>query len=108
MERKKGYKFTNKKHTEKGIMSTLLGIISLVSIILAIYNTYLAKGEAIVNYGLVGLIATCFSVIGLALGALARVETDKFLVFAYIGLIINILVLICISAILCAGAYGIG
>ena len=107
MEQSKRYKFTNKKHPEKGIMSTILGIISLVSIWMAVYQTFLAGGEAASNMGVVGLMITCFSVTGLVLGYLAKNEYDKFLFFPYLGMILNVLALACISVILYAGAYGI-
>lgn len=104
MERKKSYKFTNKKHSEKGIMSTVLGIIAMVSIFVAVYQTFLQKGMAGANFGLVGLLSACFAVIGLILGFLAKLEVDRFLFFAYVGIVVNILVLGCVSVILYAGA----
>lgn len=107
MERAKGYKFTNKKHPEKGIMSTILGIISLVSVWMAVYQTYLARGAASTNMGVVGLMITIFSVTGLILGFISKKEHDMFLLFPYLGMILNIIALGCISVILYAGAYGI-
>lgn len=107
MEHTKGYKFTNKKHPEKGIMSVILGMISLVSVAAAIYQTYLTRGNASGNMGVVGLMITIFSVVGLVLGYMAKNEPDKFKFFPYLGLILNVAALGCISVILYAGAYGI-
>ena len=107
MERAKGYKFTNKKHPEKGIMSAILGMISLVSVAAAVYQTYLAKGNAGGNMGIVGLMITVFSIAGLVLGYMAKNEPDKFKFFPYLGLVLNMAALGCISVILYAGAYGI-
>lgn len=107
MERKKGYKFTNKKHPEKGIMSAILGIISLVSVGTAVYQTFLAKGEASTNMGVVGLMVTCFSAAGVILGYISKKEADRFMFFPYLGIFLNIFALGCISVILYAGAYGI-
>ena len=107
MEQSKRYKFTNKKHPEKGIMSTILGIISLVSVWMAVYQTFLAKGEASTNMGVVGLMITCFSATGVVLGYISQKEVDKFMFFPYLGMVLNILALGCISVILYAGAYGI-
>ena len=106
MEQSKRYKFTNKKHPEKGIMSTILGIISLVSVWMAIYQTFLAKGEASTNMGVVGLMITIFSAAGVVLGYISKKEIDKFMFFPYLGMILNVLALGCISVILYAGAYG--
>ena len=107
MERGKGYKFTNKKHPEKGIMSTILGIISLVSVGVSVYQTYLAKGNASTNMGVVGLMVTIFAIAGVILGYISKNEYDKFLFFPYLGMILNIVALACVSVILYAGAYGI-
>lgn len=107
MEQSKRYKFTNKKHPEKGIMSTILGIISLVSVWMAVYQTFLAKGEASTNMGVVGFMITCFSATGVVLGYISKKEVDKFMFFPYLGMILNVLALGCISVILYAGAYGI-
>ena len=42
--RKKNYIFTNKKHSDKAIMSTILGIISLVSLGIVTYLSYSRGG----------------------------------------------------------------
>lgn len=107
MEKAKGYKFTNKKHPTKGIMSTILGVISLVSIWIAVYQTFLAGGKAAANMGVVGLMITFFSITGLVLGYLSGKEPDKFRFFSYMGILLNVAALGCISIILYAGAYGI-
>ena len=106
MEQSKRYKFTNKKHPEKGIMSTILGIISLVSVWRVVYQAFQARGEASTNMGVVGLMITIFSAIGLVLGYLSKKEHDKFMFFPYLGMVLNIIALACISVILYAGAYG--
>lgn len=107
MEQSKRYKFTNKKHPEKGIMSAILGIISLISVGVAVYQTFLSRGEASTNMGVVGLMITVFSATGLVLGYLAKKENDKFMFFPYLGMVLNVMALGCISVILYAGAYGI-
>ena len=106
MEQSKRYKFTNKKHPEKGIMSAVLGVISLVSVWMAVYQTFLARGEAAANMGVVGLMITVFSIIGVVLGYISKKEQDKYMFFPYMGMILNVLALGCISVILYAGAYG--
>ena len=41
------YIFTNKKESRKGIMSTVLGAVSLFSLFLAVYGTFQNQGEAL-------------------------------------------------------------
>ena len=107
MRAKKNYMFTNKEHPVRGIMSFLLGIISIISIILAVFFTFQNKGVAAFNYGIVVLLATLFSIVGLTLGILAKTEKDKYYFFCYMGMILNFIGLVMISGILYVGAYGI-
>lgn len=108
MSRKNSFMFTNKSHTEKGIMSTILGVISLATLGYAIAMSYQNAGEIPQQYGAAALLATLFAFIGAALGAVSRTEKDKFYFFSYLGIILNIAALAVISAILYAGAYEIG
>ena len=66
--RKKNYIFTNKKHSDKAIMSTILGIISLVSLGIVTYLSYSRGGVMHGGYGVTGVLATIYSLIGLILG----------------------------------------
>lgn len=104
---KKHYIFTNKNYSEKSVMSAILGIISLGALIAAIYHTFLAGGEAMVGYGVTGLLAAVFSVTGFVLGILSKLEKDKFYLFSYIGIAANFLALAGIGYIIYAGVYGI-
>lgn len=108
MELKKNYMFTNKKHPTRGIMSAILGIISFASLLLAVFWSYEAKGEATEGMGMVGFVATCFSATGMVLGYLAKSEADSFRLFPWLGIVVNFFALALISMILYAGAYGIG
>ena len=55
MGKKRNFIFTNKKHSEKAIMGTILGMISLVSLGIVIFLSYQKNGETPVSYGLTGL-----------------------------------------------------
>ncbi|MBO5094146.1 MAG: hypothetical protein J6C33_07300 [Lachnospiraceae bacterium] len=107
MAHKKNYIFTNKEHPQKGIMSTILGIISAASIALTLYFTFLNGGSAQPRYGAAALFAVLFAAAGLALGIMSKMEPDKYYLFSYLGIIINSLVLAGVGFILFAGAYGI-
>ena len=102
---KKHYIFTNKKYSEKSIMSAILGLISLGALIAAVYFTFLAGGEAMVGYGVTGLLATVFSVIGLVLGIMSKLEKDRFYLFSYIGIITNVLAIISIGYLIYVGNF---
>ena len=107
MNRRSGFMFTNKDYSKKGIMSTILGIISAVSICLALYLTYMNQGQAEFRYGTVAFLTLIFAGVGMGLGIASRMEKDKFYLFSYIGIVMNALSLMAISFILYAGAYGL-
>lgn len=105
MLRIKGYIFTNKKHTEKGIMSTILGILAIITLSTAIYLSYLNKGAASARYGAAALLAVIFMIIGIILGMWSTTEREKFRLFTVLGIITNVLAFGMLSIILFAGAY---
>lgn len=108
MSRKNSYMFTNKNHSQKGIMATILGVISLASLVYAIATSYQNAGEIPVQYGAAALLVTIFAFVGIGIGMVSRTERDKFYFFSYLGIILNVLALAIVSAILYAGAYEIG
>lgn len=106
-QKKSSYMFTNKDHPIKGIMSTILGVISLISIFFAVYLTFENRGEALLQYGTSMFLTTIFSMVGLGLGVASKMEKDKYYLFSYTGIISNFLAVGAISLILFAGAYGL-
>ena len=101
------YIFTNKKESKKGIMSAILGTVSLLSLFLAVYGTFQNQGEALVKYGMGALFALLFALAGIVLGILSKMEEDKFYVFSYLGILLNILAIGGVGFILYAGVYGL-
>lgn len=105
MAQKRSYKFTNKKHSQKAVMSTVFGALSLISLVTVLYLAYRGAGEAPVGFGVGGVFILIFAVIGLVLGVLAVQEKDKYMFFGRLGCILNVLSLLGISGVLYAGAY---
>lgn len=103
MGKRRNFIFTNKKHSEKAIMGTILGMISLVSLGIVIFLSYQKNGETPVSYGLTGLLATIFSMIGLIIGILTLQEKENFRLFPWLGTILNMLSLAVIGVLLYVG-----
>ena len=101
------YIFTNKKESKKGIMSAVLGIIALVSLFFALYETFRNQGQALVKYGVAALFALLFALAGIVLGIMSKMEEDRFYLFSYLGIILNLLAIAGIGFIIYAGVYGI-
>ena len=104
MSHRNSFIFTNKSHTEKGIMATILGIISLATLGYAIVTSYQNGGEVPPQYGAAVLLVTFFALAGAALGVISRTERDKYYFFSYLGILLNVIALGIISSVLYAGA----
>ena len=87
--RKSNYIFRTKKNPKKGIMSVIMGMISVVSIYLSIYLTYKNKGTALMQYGSTVFLSLIYSVAGLVLSILAFKEQDIYKLYPVLGLILN-------------------
>ena len=83
------YMFTDNRHPEKGVMSAILGCISVTAMTLAVVFTYNDGGQAKLQYAAAVLLAAIFSVVGLMLGIMSRFEKDIFKIFPNIGIILN-------------------
>ena len=90
---RRNYIFTNKKHSHRAIMSTILGIISTASLGSVVYLTYLADGDAKTGYGVTGLLATIFSVVGLVLGIVTVRDKTYYRLFPWLVVILNLVAL---------------
>lgn len=104
MKKRKKYIYTNKKNSNRAIMSMILGIISLASLCAVVFLTYRAGGDAVAGYGFTGLLATCFSMVGLGLGIVTVREKQYYRFFPVAGIVLNLLALGMVSLILYMGS----
>lgn len=72
----KSYKFSDKVHPIKGILSFAFAIFAIVSFFLTSYLSYTAKGNAGIFIGLVGVTALLFCVAGVVLALMALRQKD--------------------------------
>lgn len=91
---RKGYIFTDKKNPKWGIMSTILGLVAGVSIGLAVYQTCLNRGTALMQYGAVVLLSMIYAVVGFILGVRSLMKQDIFRFFPIVGIFLNVLAVI--------------
>ena len=103
----KKYIFTNKTFSQKAIMSVILGVMGIASIVVAVAFTYMKGGNATLEYGGVVLLSLLYGFAGLILGVLSKREPDKYYFISYLGMVLNSIIIIMVSMILYAGAYGI-
>ena len=86
-------------------MSTILGVISLATLAYAVFMSYRRVGDVPGQYGAAALLVMIYAFVGIVLGLVSKTERDKFYLFTYLGIILNVLALAVISVILYAGAY---
>lgn len=91
------FMFTDNRHPEKGILSAVLGCISVTTYILAVVLTYKNGGQALMQYAAAAFVAAIFSVVGLVLGIMSRFEKDIFKFFPNMGIILNALAVLFVA-----------
>ncbi len=97
------YMFTDNRHPEKGIMSTVLGVLSVSALALSVFLSYQNGGQADMRYAAAAFVAAIFSCIGLVLGIMARTEKDIFKLFPNLGIILNLIAFIFVIFIILLG-----
>lgn len=89
MKKKKGYLFTDKKNSNRAVMATILGIISLVSLAVVVFFSYRSGGEAKTGYGVTALLAGIYSLTGFVLGLVTIQDKNYFRLFPVLGILLN-------------------
>lgn len=105
MIRRKGYIFTTKHHSKRGIMSTVFGVLSIITLGSCVYLSYLNKGEINTRHAAAAVLAVIYMIIGIILGAWSTIEREKFKMFTVLGIVTNAVAFGILSIILYAGAY---
>ncbi len=97
------YKFSNKTHPLLGIMSFLLGVISVGAFVAAITLSVRAGGEVAVQYVLAVILGAVMSVAGVVLGIIARRKRECYYLFPNMGIALNGLMIVIIWVMITEG-----
>lgn len=103
MKKRKGFIFTDKKHSNRAAMAAILGIISLGSLGIMIYLSYRNGGKVGAGFGAGALLAALYSTIGLILGLVTVQEKECYRLFPVLGIVLNLAALVGIGLIVYAG-----
>ena len=76
MAKKTMYSFEEKTHPTDGIVSTIMGGISLALLIVAVYSSYYMRGDAGIYAGAFGLSGMIFAFAGFVLGIISFSEKN--------------------------------
>ncbi len=88
------------------MMSTVLGVIGLVSLGAVIFLSYRDGGMARTGYGFTGILATLYALAGLYLGVITVRDKTYYRLFPVLGVVLNLVVLGLVGLILYMGVNG--
>ena len=99
----KKYKFTNKKISKGGIMSSLFAVLAVTFLIIGVYISYKADGAGGTSVGLLGVGAFVSSTIGCIVGVRSFKNEEAFLGLPWFGVISNAVIWLFMMCIILIG-----
>ena len=93
--RRRGYKFTEKKHSRQGILATVLALALLIWYLVFLKFAFQGGGSLSVYYGSAGVIAMIATFVVLVIAAKSLREEDSFQLFPRLGLGLTFLDMVC-------------
>lgn len=85
----KKYKFTDKKKSKGGIISSLLFVVALAMIVACIYMAYKMAGNAGMGMGVLAMLSLVTSISGIAVGIRSFREENVFFGLSWMGTVGN-------------------
>ena len=98
--RRRSYKFTEKTHSKKAMISFGLGAATLLTYFVFVYLSYQAAGQLSTYFGAFGVLAMIVAVVALVFAITTLKEEDSFALFPRLALITS-----AISTLLWIGNY---
>ena len=98
--RRRSYKFTEKTHSKKAMVSFGLASVTLVTYFVFVYLSYQAAGQLSAYYGAFGVLAMLIAIVALGLSLATLKEEDSFALFPKMAMITSI-----VSTLLWIGNY---
>lgn len=93
--RRRGYKFTEKTHSKRGMVATLISLLLLVWYLVFVYLAFHSNGNLSAYYGSAGVLAMLLSIGGIFIAAGTFREEDSFKLFPRLGFILSLLDTVC-------------
>ncbi len=93
--RRERFKFTEKTHSKKGIISLIAAGVLLVCYFVFVALAFQRNGALSAYYGSAGVFAMLFSVVNLVFAIQSMFEEDSFQLFPRLSFAVSLLALIC-------------
>ncbi len=97
------YKFTDKKRSKGGMISSLLLVLEVVLLGYSIYLAYKSAGNGGIEVGLMAFMALVLSLIGFFIGVRSFKEDNVFFGYSWFGTIGNTLVWMLLGGLMLVG-----
>lgn len=93
MRRKRhgNYKFTEKKQSKRGIIASVIALVSIGIFAYVVWNSYTHEGAGSMYLGSAGVASMILSVVAFVVAVSSVREEDSFKLFPYLGLICSFL-----------------
>lgn len=101
--RRRSYKFTEKTHSKRAMVSFGLAVVTLVTYFVFVYLSYQAAGQLSAYFGAFGVLAMLLAIVSLGISITTLKEEDSFLLFPRMAVLTSVL-----STCLWVGNYVIG
>ncbi len=90
-KRRRSYKFTEKTHSKKAMISFGLSGVTLVTYFVFVYLSYRAAGQLSAYYGAFGVLAMLMAIVSVGLSITTLKEEDSFAFFPRLAMITSVL-----------------
>ena len=89
--RRRSYKFTEKKHSKRAVISFCLAMVTLVTYVVFVYMSYKSAGQLSAYFGAFGVLAMLVAIISVGLSITTLKEENSFAFFPRMALITSLL-----------------
>lgn len=89
--RRRSYKFTEKTHSKRAMVSFGLAAVTLVTYFVFVYLSYQAAGQLSAYFGAFGVLAMILAIVSLGISITTLKEEDSFLLFPRMAMLASVL-----------------
>ena len=90
--RRRGYKFTEKTQSKRGMIALMLAVLSLVVLVMVIANSFMHQGNGSMYLGSAGVASMLLGIVAFVIAAKSLEEENSFKLFPYLATFSSFLV----------------